>query len=100
MTLEDLLGMPGIVTVSLFALETVAVELQRPAVLGHGTHHVIGRAGGNVRFDLKLEGRYAACPKIILVCDNLNTHTKGAFYEVFEPNRAGVPCGASRKAGP
>ena len=29
-----------------------------------------------------LEGRYAACVKVILVCDNLNTHTKGAFYEV------------------
>jgi hypothetical protein len=35
-----------------------------------------------------LEGRYAACAKVILVCDNLNTHTKGAFYEVFEPARA------------
>jgi hypothetical protein len=35
-----------------------------------------------------LEGRYAACEKVILVCDNLNTHTKGAFYEVFEPQRA------------
>ncbi|HVT90367.1 MAG TPA: transposase, partial [Tepidisphaeraceae bacterium] len=35
-----------------------------------------------------LEGRYAACPKVIPVCDNLNTHTKGAFYEVFEPERA------------
>ena len=35
-----------------------------------------------------LEGRYAACPKVIVVCDNLNTHTKGAFYEVFEPERA------------
>jgi DDE superfamily endonuclease len=35
-----------------------------------------------------LEGRYAACGKVILVCDNLNTHTKGAFYEVFEPQRA------------
>ena len=35
-----------------------------------------------------LEGRYADCEKIILVCDNLNTHTKGAFYEVFEPSRA------------
>ncbi len=22
------------------------------------------------------------------MCDNLNTHTKGAFYEVFEPCRA------------
>ena len=35
-----------------------------------------------------LEGRYAECPKIALVSDNLNTHTKGAFYEVFEPPRA------------
>jgi hypothetical protein len=35
-----------------------------------------------------LEGRYAHCPKVILVCDNLNTHTKGAFYEAFEPGRA------------
>jgi len=35
-----------------------------------------------------LEGRYAACEKVILACDNLNTHTIGAFYEVFEPERA------------
>lgn len=35
-----------------------------------------------------LEGRYASCEKVILVCDNLNTHTKGAFYETFEPARA------------
>lgn len=35
-----------------------------------------------------LEGRYADCEKVFLVCDQLNTHTKGAFYEVFEPKRA------------
>ena len=35
-----------------------------------------------------LEGRYADCEKITLVCDNLNTHTKGALYKVFEPTRA------------
>ena len=35
-----------------------------------------------------LEGRYASCEKVILVSDNLNTHTKGAFYETFEPKRA------------
>ena len=35
-----------------------------------------------------LEGRYADCEKITLVCDNLNTHTPGAFYEAFEPARA------------
>ena len=35
-----------------------------------------------------LEGRYAECKKITLVCDNLNTHTKGALYEAFSPDRA------------
>lgn len=35
-----------------------------------------------------LEGRYADCEQVIVVCDNLNTHTMGAFYEVFEPQRA------------
>jgi hypothetical protein len=35
-----------------------------------------------------LEGKYANCKKVILVCDNLNTHTKGAFYQAFEPTRA------------
>ncbi len=35
-----------------------------------------------------LEGRYAPCEKVIVVCDNLNTHTPGAFYETFEPERA------------
>jgi hypothetical protein len=35
-----------------------------------------------------LEGRYARCAKVILVCDNLNTHTRGAFYEAFVPERA------------
>lgn len=35
-----------------------------------------------------LESRYRKCEKVILVCDNLNTHTKGAFYEAFAPKRA------------
>jgi hypothetical protein len=35
-----------------------------------------------------LEGRYAPCPKVRLICDNLNTHTRGAFYERFPPERA------------
>lgn len=35
-----------------------------------------------------LEGRYRKCDKVVLVCDNLNTHTKGAFYETFRPARA------------
>jgi DDE superfamily endonuclease len=35
-----------------------------------------------------LRTRYACADKVILVCDNLNTHTKGAFYEAFEPSKA------------
>jgi hypothetical protein len=35
-----------------------------------------------------LRTRYAEADKVILVCDNLNTHTKGAFYEAFPPERA------------
>ena len=34
-----------------------------------------------------LEGRYATYDRVIVVCDNLNTHTAGAFYEAFEPER-------------
>jgi hypothetical protein len=35
-----------------------------------------------------LRTRYASAEKVILVSDNLNTHTKGAFYETFEPEKA------------
>ena len=35
-----------------------------------------------------LQSRYAQADKLILVCDNLNTHTMGAFYEAFAPDIA------------
>jgi hypothetical protein len=35
-----------------------------------------------------LRTRYAEAEKVILVCDNLNTHTMGAFYEAFTPEEA------------
>lgn len=35
-----------------------------------------------------LRTRYANAEKVRLVCDNLNTHTMGAFYEVFPAERA------------
>lgn len=35
-----------------------------------------------------LQTTYANVEKIILVCDNLNTHTRGAFYETFPAERA------------
>lgn len=35
-----------------------------------------------------LDTRYAECNVVTLVMDNLNTHTKGAFYEAFPPEIA------------
>lgn len=35
-----------------------------------------------------LRTRYRAAQKVILVCDNLNTHTMGAFYQTFAPVEA------------
>lgn len=35
-----------------------------------------------------LDTRYADCQTITLVNDNLNTHTKGAFYEAFPADKA------------
>ena len=35
-----------------------------------------------------LHTRYADAKKVILVCDNLNTHTSGAFYEAFAAEKA------------
>jgi len=35
-----------------------------------------------------LRTRYAEAEKILLVCDNLNTHTRGAFYEAFKADEA------------
>jgi hypothetical protein len=35
-----------------------------------------------------LEGEYRQAEKLIVVMDNLNTHTPASFYEVFEPEEA------------
>jgi len=35
-----------------------------------------------------LEGRYAEAEKVILICDNLNTHTIASLYKAFPPERA------------
>ena len=35
-----------------------------------------------------LRTRYASAEQVILVSDNLNTHTKGAFYEAFPADKA------------
>ncbi len=45
-----------------------------------------------------LDGRYKGCEKVILVCDNLNTHTKGAFYEAFPAAQAASASAALNSA--
>ena len=35
-----------------------------------------------------LRTKYADAEKVIIVCDNLNTHTRGAFYKAFPPEQA------------
>jgi hypothetical protein len=41
-----------------------------------------------VEMEELLRTRYADAKKVILVCDNLNTHTMGAFYKAFPPEQA------------
>lgn len=41
-----------------------------------------------IEMEQLLRTRYADAEKIILVCDNLNTHTRGAFYEAFPAEQA------------
>lgn len=38
--------------------------------------------------EMLLNTQYANVQKVILICDNINTHTKGAFYEAFPPDKA------------
>jgi hypothetical protein len=35
-----------------------------------------------------VEGRYPKAEKIVLIMDNLNTHTPASLYEAFEPEEA------------
>ncbi len=46
-----------------------------------------------------LEGRYAACRKVILVCDNLNTHTRGANIAENELSSMTRQCVTGRRFG-
>lgn len=41
-----------------------------------------------IEMEALLTKRYKKAKKVVLVCDNLNTHTKGAFYEAFKPEKA------------
>jgi hypothetical protein len=41
-----------------------------------------------IEMERLLTTRYRSVRKVIVVCDNLNTHTKGAFYEAFPAEKA------------
>jgi len=41
-----------------------------------------------IEMEQLLSTQYASADKIILVCDNLNTHSRGAFYEAFPAEKA------------
>ncbi|WP_231950738.1 IS630 family transposase [Legionella spiritensis] len=41
-----------------------------------------------IEMEQLIRTQYASADKIILVCDNLNTHTRGAFYEAFPAEKA------------
>ncbi|MCA9067125.1 MAG: transposase, partial [Planctomycetaceae bacterium] len=41
-----------------------------------------------IEMEWLLTTRYRNAKKVILVCDNLNTHTRGAFYETFPAAKA------------
>ena len=41
-----------------------------------------------IEMERLLTTRYRKAKKVILICDNLNTHTRGAFYETFPAARA------------
>ena len=46
------------------------------------------KADWAVEMEALLRNRYADAKKVLLVCDNLNTHTRGAFYEAFDAKKA------------
>jgi len=41
-----------------------------------------------IEMEQLLRTQYANIDKVILVCDNLNTHTRGAFYDAFPAEKA------------
>ena len=41
-----------------------------------------------IEMERLLRTQYRKAEKVILVCDNLNTHTRGAFYEAFSAEKA------------
>lgn len=70
-------------TASIFMFAEPLVGWRKVAVRPHRT-----KVDWALEVKELLRTQYPDTKKILLVCDNLNTHTKGAFYEAFEPQKA------------
>ena len=70
-------------TASIFMLTEPLSGWRKVSVREHRT-----KIDWAVEMEELLRTRYADAEKVILVCDNLNTHTRGAFYEAFSPEQA------------
>ena len=70
-------------TASIFMLTEPLAGWRKVSVREHRT-----KIDWAVEMEELLRTRYADAEKVILVCDNLNTHTRGAFYEAFSPEQA------------
>jgi len=70
---------------------TASIFLFHEALKGWRAAHVRERRTA-VDFALEvawlLDEVYPDAPTVVLVCDNLNTHTEASLYEAFEPQRA------------
>lgn len=70
-------------TAAIFMFAEPLVGWRKVAVLPHRT-----KVDWALEVEEILRTQYPDAKKILLVCDNLNTHTKGAFYKVFEPQKS------------
>jgi hypothetical protein len=70
-------------TASIFMFSEPLVGKRDVSVRTHRT-----KVDWALEIDRLLQTQYANAEKIILVCDNLNTHTRGAFYEAFPAEKA------------
>ncbi len=46
------------------------------------------KADWAIEMERLLTTRYRSARKVVVICDNLNTHTQGAFYEAFPAEKA------------
>lgn len=70
-------------TASIFMFTEPLAGKREVSVRAHRT-----RIDWAIEMEQLLREQYAKAEKIILVCDNLNTHTRGAFYEAFPAEKA------------